>query len=199
MASARFVSHLTVALMSLVLVSTIYGQAGAAVGEDYTISPGDVVTLSTFADPKGSSPGLRVSKNGMIEHPYLGAVKIAGLTASGAARKLEGLLRGDYLVNPRVTIAVISYTKITFVVLGAVNAPNTFTAPANKPITLLNAIARAGDFKDVANQRKVQLLRRVNGMNKAYTINVKEMLENANSKPIYIQDGDTIRVKESFL
>ena len=54
MASPRFVSPLIVALMSLVLVSKIYGQAGAVVGEDYTISPGDVVTLSTFDDPKGS-------------------------------------------------------------------------------------------------------------------------------------------------
>ena len=94
---------------------------------------------------------------------------------------------------------MISYTKITFDVLGAVNAPNTFSAPKNKRITLLNAIAQAGDFKDVANQKKVQLLRRVNGVNKAYTVNVKDMLEDSNGNLIYIQDGDTIRVKESFL
>jgi len=36
-------------------------------------------------------------------------------------------------------------------------------------------------------------------VNKAYTVNIKEMLENSNSAPVYIKDGDTIRVKESFL
>ena len=198
MASLLFVSPFIAAIMSLALVSSAYGQTGSIVGEDYTISSGDVVTLSTFDDPKGAATE-RVSPKGMVEHPYLGAISIAGLTESGAARKLEGLLRGDYLVNPRVSITVISYTKITFVVLGAVNAPNTFTAPANKRITLLNAIAQAGDFKDVANRKKVQILRRVNGVNKAYTVNIKEMLENSNSAPVYIEDGDTIRVKESFL
>jgi len=200
MTSLTLISSLVAAFINLALACGLYGQAGSVVGEDYSISPGDVVTLSTFDDPKGSpTTGLRVSRNGMIEHPYLGAIKIAGLTESGASRKLEGLLRGDYLVNPRVSITVVSFTKITFVVLGAVNAPNTFTAPANKRITLLSAIAQAGDFKDVANRKKVQLLRQVNGVNKAYTVNVKEMLEDSNSAPVYIQDGDTIRVKESFL
>ena len=51
----------------------------------------------------------------------------------------------------------------------------------------------------MANQKKVQLLRRVNGVNKAYTVNVKDMLEDSNGNLIYIQDGDTIRVKERFL
>ena len=200
MASLRFLSSFIATLLSLALVSGASGQSESVVGEDYTISPGDVVALSTFDDPKGSpTTGLRVSRNGMIEHPYLGAIKIAGLTESGAARKLEAILRGDYLVNPRVSIAVTRHTKITFVVLGAVNAPNTFTAPVNKLVTLLSAIAQAGDFKDVANRKNVQLLRRVNGVNRAFTINVKAMLEDSNSKPIYLQDGDTIRVKESFL
>ena len=173
---------------------------GQVVSEGYLISPGDLVSLSTTDDPKGSpSFPLRVSRQGKIEHPYLGAFKIAGLTESGASRKLEDALRGDYLIDPRVSIAVVKYRTISFVVRGAVNAPNRFTAPANDPISLLSAIAQAGDFKDVANKKKVILYRLVDGQMKQFPINVKAMLEDASSPPIYLQDGDTIEVKESFL
>ncbi|MFT4637733.1 MAG: protein involved in polysaccharide export with SLBB domain [Verrucomicrobiales bacterium] len=168
----------------------------SAVGADYKISPGDIVKLSTFNDPKGNGI-LRVSRQGFVEHPYMGPVRIAGFTASQAARALEVALRGDYLVSPRVTITVMEYAKISFVVLGAVSAPGNFDAAANKHITIIQAIAQAGGFKDVANQKKVILRRIVNGRVEPYTVNVKALLEK-NLRPVYIQDGDTIEVRESL-
>ena len=185
-------------LLSVLLSLDTQGQetASSVVGADYKISPGDIVTLSTFNDPKGNGT-LRVSRKGYIKHPYMGAVRVAGFTESQAARALEAALRGDYLLNPRVTITVINYAKISFVVLGAVNSPGNFQAPANKRTTIIHAIAQAGSFKDVANQKKVILRRMVNGRVQPYTVNVKALLEDANLRPVYVQDGDTIEVKES--
>lgn len=194
--TSRILVSMFLALLFGVGSSTLFGQE---VDADYQISAGDVVTLNTFKDPEGSNKTLRVSRKGMIEHPYLGSFRISGLTASQAARKLEGALRGDYLVNPRVNITVVDFTKMTILVLGAVNAPGSFTVPANTRTTLLEAIAKAGDFKDVANKKRVQLLRRIDGRMKPFVVNVKALLDDSNRAPIYLKDGDTIRVKESFL
>lgn len=196
MNSSRFNVPLLLALFYGCFAGMLFGQA---VDADYRIAPGDVLTLNTLKDPEGSNKTLRVSRKGMVEHPYLGSFKISGLTESQAARKLEDALRGDYLVNPRVNITVVSFTKMTILVLGAVNAPGSFTVPANSRTTLMEAIAKAGDFKDVANKKRVQLLRRVDGRMKPFTVDVKALMEDSNSGPIYLEDGDTIRVKESFL
>ena len=184
----------------VVLVSCAFSQgalAQADVSED-RISAGDLIALKTFDDPDGSAT-LRVSRKGTIEHPYAGTISVAGMTEAQAARKLEGVLRGDYLIDPKVNITVVRATTISYVVLGAVNAPNRFQAPANRPITLLEAIAQAGDFKDVADKKRVKLLRREGGRIRSYTVNVKALMEDSQHQPIYLKDGDTIRVKESFL
>ncbi len=188
------------ALVSLVFSLTSWGQGrgnAAAVSPDYKISPGDIIMLNTLDDPQGKG-SFRVSQEGRIPHAYLeaGSFKVAGLTANQAARALENTLRGDYLVNPRVTITVLSYAKITFSVLGAVNNAGPYEANANKKLTIVHAIARAGDFNDVANRKKVIVRRIKSGKKRSFTVNVKALLDNPNLPPFFIQDGDTIEVKE---
>lgn len=172
-------------------------ESPSAAAPDYVISPGDIISLNTLNDPKGTDT-LRVSRKGFIEHPYMGPVKIASLTESQAARVLENALRGDYLINPKVRITVLTYAKISFAVLGAVNNPGTFEAPANKRITLMHAIARAGDFNDVASRKKVMVRRVTDGQARTVTVNVDALLNDPNLSPFYIQDDDTIEVKESL-
>lgn len=199
--SRLFTLNLAFGLVSLFLIAGGWTQEtkerSATADSDYVVSPGDIVSLDTLNDPKGTGT-LRVSRKGFIEHPYMGPVKIAGLTESQAARVLENALRGDYLISPKVRITVLSYAKISFAVIGAVNNPGTFEAPANKRTTLMHAIARAGDFNDVANRKKVIVRRVTNGRVQTTTVNVNDLLNNPDLPPFYIQDEDTIEVKESL-
>ena len=171
--------------------------ASGRVSADYKIAPGDIIDLSSLNDPEGTGQ-LRVSQNGYANHRYMGPLKIAGLTESQAAKAFEKALRGDYLINPSIRVTVLSYAKLTFVVIGAVNNPGQFDEPANKKVTLIQAIARAGDFKDIANRKKVVVRRTVTGKVQAMRVNVKALLDNPNLPPFYLEDGDTVEVKESL-
>lgn len=188
-------------LLSLCWLATASGQqptvAASVVSPDYIISPGDVVTLFTLNDPDGDATA-RVTNKGYVKHPYLGFVKVAGLTESSAAKVLEQALRGDYLVNPQVRVTVVNYAKVSFDVVGAVRSPGNFEVPANKRVTIVSAIARAGDFKDVAKKDAVILHRMENGQVRPYKVNVEALLKDPSKGPIYIQDGDTIEVKEGL-
>lgn len=194
-------------LLILVSLGTLWPACGqealsqqplrSTVSVDYRISSGDVIHLHSLDDPKGTE-SLRVSREGHIEHPYMGPIRIAGLTEQQAARTLERALKGNYLINPKVRVTVLEYTKIRFAVMGAVNNPGTFDEPANQPLSLIHAIAKAGDFKDVANRRKVYVRRQTNGRSETIRVDVKALLANPELPPFLIQDRDTIDVKESL-
>jgi len=169
-----------------------------SVGADYRIAPNDLLDVRTFNDPDGTAK-VRVSRKGEIKHPYMGLVKIAGLTEAQASKKLEGALKDGYLVNPSVSITVLTFSKMVFVVRGAVNAPGSYQVPANTKLTLVQAIGEAKDFTDVANQKAVIVTRIVNGKPKRWKVNVKELAESLSGSAFYIKDGDVITVKESFL
>lgn len=187
--------HLGLLIAALVWAPLSQGQTRA----DYKITAGDIVALKSLNDPDGTG-SFRVSRQGHIDHPYLesGTFRLAGLTPTQAARALENVLRGDYLINPRITVTVLAFAKTNFTVIGAVNNPGSFDERANQRLTLIQAIARAGDFKDVANRKKVVVRRMENGSVRPVIVNVKAMLEDPNRRPFYIQDGDTIEVKESL-
>ncbi len=174
------------------------GAGGTTLSADYKISANDLLDIKIYKDPDGSGQ-FRVSKDGSIQHPYLKNVKVAGLTESEAARRFISALRNGYFVNPRVTVTVLSYAKMRFVVLGQVNAPDTYEVPANRKLTLVQAIGIAKGFTDVANQRKVVLTRIVKGKPQSWAINVKAMMDSPERyRPIYIQDGDQLTVKENL-
>lgn len=84
---------------------------------------------------------VRVSDEGAITFPLLGQVKVAGLTPSQIERKLEGLLREGYLMNPQLLVLVKEYRSQEVYVLGAVNKPGAY--PLTGRATVLEMISRA--------------------------------------------------------
>jgi polysaccharide export outer membrane protein len=66
----------------------------------------------------------------------------------------------------------------------------------DKPTSVLDAIAMAGGFTRLANEKEVLLKRTINGQEKVYTVNAKEMARTAGGT-IYLQEGDILTIKES--
>jgi type IV pilus assembly protein PilQ len=87
------------------LMCLMSGFAYAQPGE--TIQPGDMVYIEVQRAPEISS-SIRVDPQGNIRLPYVGAVKVAGMSESQAAgvvaQALEKVLR-----NPRVTVSRSQY------------------------------------------------------------------------------------------
>jgi len=128
---------------------------------DATILPGDVIAIVTLgaaelssttqvasgaiAGSTGMAGGLRVSEQGAVLLPYLGAVQLAGLTTAQAAGLLRGKLKeGGYLADPQVTVQLVYSPTRVIPVVGEVVRPA--PVPAYGQLRLLDAISSCGGF-----------------------------------------------------
>ncbi|MEO0473580.1 MAG: polysaccharide biosynthesis/export family protein [Bacteroidota bacterium] len=98
--------------------------------------------------------GYSVDKDGRIHLPVIGSANVGGKTVPQVQnilqRKVDSLLNGA-----TVLVNLVSF-KVS--VLGEVNAPGQFYVYHNR-LTILEAIARAGDLLEFSNRTRVNLIR----------------------------------------
>jgi len=104
------------------------------------------------------APSYEVDRDGMIEMPVLGKLKVVRMTARALKDTLTARVR-TYLKDPMVDVSFTSY-KIT--VLGEVRSPGTFNLDVQRT-TLLEGLAAAGDLMHTAKRHNVHLYRDYNG------------------------------------
>lgn len=130
---------------------------------EYKIIPHDRISLIVYQHPDLSSTtttmatqdkGLLVDSEGIISLPLLEDVHISGLTQKEAAKKIE---QGydKYLNYSKVRIDVLNKRAY---VIGEVKKPGEFPLE-NEQLTLLQAIAQAGDFTETANRQQILIIR----------------------------------------
>ena len=95
----------------------------AALADIYILGPGDSINIHVFQEPD-LSLSARISNNGTVDYPLLGKLKIEGLTLVEAEAVLDKKLRGDYLIDPQISVSVASYRP--FFVTGAVRSPGSY-------------------------------------------------------------------------
>ncbi len=131
----------------------------------------------------------RVDSEGNINFPVLGKIKLAGLNREQATKFIQKKLT-DYIKDPIVDIETVNY-KIT--VLGEVSRPGTYTT-TNERITLLEALAMAGDLTIYGERENVLVIQDYDGK-KTYTrVNLKsnELFE---SPVYYLSQNDVVYVE----
>ena len=74
----------------------------------YQLGSGDRVKISVFGQDDLSME-VRLPDVGTINYPFLGEIKLVGLTADEVEKKIYDGLLGDYLVNPSVSVAIVEY------------------------------------------------------------------------------------------
>jgi polysaccharide export outer membrane protein len=112
----------------------------------------------TSSNPINPFEGYLVDSNGEIQFPKLGVIKVLGLTTAELRKVLEEKLK-VYLSNPAVNARIINF-KIS--VFGDVNRPDVFPIK-NERITILEALALAGDLSITAKRKEILLVREQNG------------------------------------
>ena len=188
--------------MSVVLgfgTTTTSAQTGhnGSVGVGYCLQPGDIIQANVFQEPE-LSVRVRISQDGSVRLPLIGSIKLGGFTSDQASEVVRARYANGFLVNPQVNVTVLSFVKQRFTILGQVKRPGAYTIPEAGSLTLLQAIGFAGDFTNLANRKKVVLKRQVNGVGKAYVINVKEIAKRPEAKDVRVLPGDVITVPESL-
>lgn len=135
--------------------------------------------------------GFLVDKDGFIELPMIGTVKLGGLSTF-KARDLIGDLASKYFKNPTVIVRFANY-KIT--VLGEVARPGTYTLP-NEKVTILDAIGLAGDLTVYGIRNNVMLIRE-NGTSKQFVRFDLNSTEIFNSPYFFLKQNDIIYIEPS--
>ncbi len=133
--------------------------------------------------------GYLVDKNGEINFPVLGKIKLAGLTKEEATEEMVFLLK-EYEKDPIVNLAFLNF-KIT--VIGEVANPGTFTLETDR-ITLLEAFGLAGDMTEYGKRENVLIIRDVDGERRAIRINLNDK-EILNSPYYMLHQNDVIYVE----
>src|SRR6266446_2518442 len=90
-------------------VTTAFAQTAppAQPRPEHTLGPGDVIRVAVYQNPD-LSVETRLSENGQITFPLIGAISLDGLSTTGAEQKLAKALRdGNFVLRPQVTVSLL--------------------------------------------------------------------------------------------
>jgi len=197
MKKLKILSWLTAAMLCVCVALWGDDDDSLLPSESYIIKPSDVIKLSVFGEDDMQSE-IRVDADGHATFPLIGEVAVGGKTISEARREVTKLYDRDYLVNPQVQLLITFFAEWRVQVLGQVNKPGFVSIPPDEELTLLQAIASAGGFTRLADQKTLRLKRfGSDGKAEVYKINAKEILLNPDVKDWVLQRGDSISVAET--
>lgn len=172
----------------------------------YVVGAGDVLQITVWDHPElalaqgapGQAatrasdpvPGFVIDQSGNLQFPYVGTVQAAGKTTEQIQHLLAIGLQKAFL-NPQVTVRMASFRAKQIFVDGEVHTPG--AQPLNDiPMTLYDAVSRAGGFASTADQSHLVLVR--NG--RSYPLDMTSMFNGGfNPARIVLRDGDLLRVK----
>lgn len=147
--------------------------------------------LSTYSSSSsGNLQILTVDKEGKIQLPIIGEVECVGLTRNELAKKIEDTIRENGMVHD--PIVVIQFADVKFSVLGEVARPGQFAITKDR-ISLLDALAMAGDLTIYGQRENVALIREHDGKRVVHYFDLKDP-EILASPYFYLQQDDVIYV-----
>ncbi len=141
------------------------------------------------ASPLQPQSGFEVDQQGTLDFPYAGKLKVAGLTSTEVHQQLTERL-GRYLRTPKLSVRVLAYRSKRVYVEGEVKQPGV-QAINDLPMTLTEAINRAGGMNPAADQSRILIHRE----GKSYPINLPQLVQRGvNPSSIMLASGDVVRV-----
>lgn len=150
----------------------------------YKLGVGDVITVQVVGEDDLKREKVRLSDAGTLSFPYLGEIKVRGMTVGELEEYITKGLKGRYLLNPQVTVTMQEYRN--FFVNGQVDKPGGY--PYVPGLTVRKAISIAGGFKERASKEKINVIREGDVKGVPTRISLEAL----------VQPGDIITVEESF-
>ncbi len=164
------------------------------------VGPNDLIAVSVYDSPELSRT-IRVGADGFIRLPMLQQrIKAEGLYPADLETAIASAIKDEeILVDPYVTVTIAEYHSRPISVAGAVRAPLVFQA--ERPTTLLEAIAKAQGLREDAGAEILISKPQADGDNKAMVltrrIDVRALMNQADPEAnIVLTGGEEIRVPE---
>lgn len=183
---------------------------------DAKIMPKDILQIQVFSmTPEASEPfnlmkstsssttsttttqnsvyNYLVSNDGTIVMPIIGNIKVGGLTKNEAEELIKSKVQ-PYISDIENVVVHVRMMNYKYAILGGVRSPGLYTTQ-NEKVSILEAIAQAGDLTTFAYRDRIFLIRENSeGQKEYHQLNINDA--NIISSPYYyLQQNDVIYVE----
>lgn len=135
--------------------------------------------------------GFHVDKDGSIDFPIFGKIRVEGLSRREVADLIQNKLREGYIKDAVVSVELLSFHVV---VLGAANKETILTINKDR-CTIVEAITMAGGFKTGGYRDNVLVVREENGTLWTYEVDFTKLSDLLNSPVYYLQQNDIIYIE----
>ena len=149
------------------------------------------ITTGTTKTTSQNNTGYLVDSNGNIDFPLLGKIKVEGLNLDEVKDLIKSkIISGNFIKEPTV---LVDFANLKFYVLGEITQVGEHELKGNR-VTLLEAIAQAGDLTNNGRADRVIVIRRNGEINQKFVHDLQSKDIFA-SPCFYIQQNDIIYVE----
>ena len=177
------------------------GARESLIAPDYKIGPGDILSIIVWDHPELTTPagqyrsadqaGTVVNEDGTIFYPYVGTLNVAGKTTRQVRDMLaKGLAK--YIEKVQLDVRMAAFRSKRVYVVGEVAKPGLLEV-TDIPLTVLEAVNRAGGFAPEADHSRVLLTRK----GTTYRVDIQAMYEaGATEQNALLEAGDILNVQD---
>lgn len=149
-------------------------------------------TGSRMASTDARSATYTVAPDGTIDFPLIGTLKVSGLNRYGVAELVKReIISRELVKDPVVTV---EFLNARIAVLGDVRNPGEYEIDRDN-MTLLQAIAKAGDLNITGLRDNVLVVREENGKDVAYRVNLTDTKNLMENPAYYLRQNDVVYVE----
>ena len=146
--------------------------------------------------PATPPKGTIIGPDGYMSLPYIGSVKLAGLTIPEATTLLTERL-GQYFKEPTVSVLVESFGPRKISVMGEVKNSGVYPLGSDS-MNILAALSSAGGITKKGRPKHIAVIRMVDGKIYMKEVNFDLFVKKQDaSQNVLLQDGDMVYVPES--
>lgn len=163
----------------------------------YRLFKGDTINILAIGFPDGIGVNnITVGIDGYVQLPYVGSIKMEGLTLDEAREVLMESL-GEYLRIPDMSLLITSYGSRKVYVMGNVVSPGIHDLSIDR-MNAYAALASAGGWTDRARSTRIQVIRVHDDMMYYRTLNMKDYTKKHDlTQNVVLEDGDIVYVPAS--
>lgn len=167
----------------------------------YEVGSGDMLTIVIYGE-KELPQAFKIAADGYINYPYIGNLKVAGLTVRAVEASIRArLVEGKYFSDPQVVVDVLEYRSQVVQVQGQVHTPGDVTLQ-DADMTLTKVLAKA-QLTNLAGSY-IEIRRRKAGTDPADTSPGNFHITRVDREDLYtlkvdprLKDGDSVFVPKS--
>ena len=161
----------------------------------YVIGAEDLLRIEVWREQELTRT-VAVRPDGKITLPLLNDIQAEGLTPERLSEHItQGL--ADRIVDPQVTVSIFQVNSKKYTITGMVNLAGAF--PLVTPITIFDAINKAGGFREFADDKNIVIVRGKDRLKFNYRDFLKGKKMTSPRGPIYIDPAEREIVQNIYI